>query len=197
MNTNPPDRHGPHRNLPEACSRSGTNQTQSATPCITTLFVYGTLKSGQWNHDRYCHGAIRIESSTVIGRLYQLPQGYPALVIPEVHILAQGTADPLADAVTQARFAATVDPSSHPSQPLGDWGLILGELITFTDPLRALPPIDRLEGFRPGLGPSYYQRVLVPAWSGGRVHCAWTYVMPGVSRHSLLPDGVWPTDGNV
>lgn len=190
MNTDPLDRHEPHRNLPVACARSGAEKTQSATPCITA-FVYGTLKSGQRNHERYCRGAIRIEPATVIGRLYQLPQGYPALVISEEDILAQGTADPLADAANQSRFAATLEHSSQSSRPVGEWGLVHGELITLADPQRDLPPIDRLEGFRPGLDPSYYQRVLVLAWSGGRAHCAWTYVMPGASRRRPLPDGFW------
>ncbi|MDD2388424.1 MAG: hypothetical protein PHP23_01640 [Desulfobacterales bacterium] len=35
-------------------------------------------------------------------------------------------------------------------------------MVTFTDPLRDLTPIDRLEGFRPD-GLSMYQRVMVAA----------------------------------
>lgn len=41
------------------------------------------------------------------------------------------------------------------SRPTGDWDLIHGELVTFTDPQRDLPPIDRLKGFRSG-GHSMY-----------------------------------------
>jgi hypothetical protein len=52
-------------------------------------------------------------------------------------------------------------------RPEGDWGLIEGELMTFPDPLRDLPPIDRLEGFRPA-GHSLYRRVLVEVRCGDR-----------------------------
>jgi len=36
------------------------------------LFVYGTLKKGYWNHDRFYTRAISIEAATTWGRLYQL-----------------------------------------------------------------------------------------------------------------------------
>ena len=65
------------------------------------LFVYGTLKKGFWNFDRFCTRAISIEPATIWGRLYQLPAGFPALEVPESSILATGTADPLADTRTQ------------------------------------------------------------------------------------------------
>jgi hypothetical protein len=32
------------------------------------------------------------------------------------------------------------------NRPEGDWDLIHGELLNFTNPVRDLPPIDRLEG---------------------------------------------------
>jgi len=61
-------------------------------------------------------------------------------------------------------------------RPTGDWDLIHGELVTFTDPQRNLPPIDLLEGFRPG-GQSMYQRVMVPAARGSIACAVWTYTM--------------------
>jgi hypothetical protein len=61
-------------------------------------------------------------------------------------------------------------------RPTGDWDLIHGELVTFTDPQRDLPPIDRLEGFRPG-GHSMYQRVMVAVQAGSRPYAVWTYTM--------------------
>ncbi|OPZ47373.1 MAG: hypothetical protein BWY92_01799 [Firmicutes bacterium ADurb.BinA052] len=61
-------------------------------------------------------------------------------------------------------------------RPTGDWDLIHGELVTFTGPLRDLPPIDRLEGFRPG-GHSMYQRVMVAAARGSIACAVWTYTM--------------------
>jgi gamma-glutamylcyclotransferase (GGCT)/AIG2-like uncharacterized protein YtfP len=44
------------------------------------VFVYGTLKPGQANYDRYCAGKI-IEATEAIayGQLFDLPLGYPAM----------------------------------------------------------------------------------------------------------------------
>jgi gamma-glutamylcyclotransferase (GGCT)/AIG2-like uncharacterized protein YtfP len=39
---------------------------------ILRLFVYGTLKRGYWNHQRFCAQARSIEPAVVWGRLYHL-----------------------------------------------------------------------------------------------------------------------------
>ncbi len=57
-----------------------------------------------------------------------------------------------------------------------DWNLIHGEPVTFTDPKRDPPPIDRLEGFRPGER-SIYRRVTVAALKGSTACAVWTYIM--------------------
>jgi len=31
---------------------------------VIRLFVYGTLKRGGWNHDRFCRNAVTIETAT-------------------------------------------------------------------------------------------------------------------------------------
>lgn len=165
------------------------NDTASLT---MSLFVYGTLKSGFWNHDRFCRNAIDIQPATTWGRIYLLPVGYPALEVPESAILAHGTADPLADATTQARLAAHAPQHAANRPPSGDWDLIHGELITFPDPLRDLPPIDRLEGFHIGQD-SLYERVLVPARTPNGAIRAWLYVS---GRHltgsgERLRNGLW------
>lgn len=142
-----------------------------------TCFVYGTLKRGFWNHDRFCRNAIDIRPATTWGRLYLLPAGYPALEVPESAILAHGTADPLADAATQARLAAHAPQHAVNHPPPGDWDLIHGELVTFPDPARDLPPIDRLEGFEPERSICMYRRILVPILPAGReILYAWSYV---------------------
>ncbi|HEB77224.1 MAG TPA: gamma-glutamylcyclotransferase [Methylothermaceae bacterium] len=160
------------------------------TTGILRIFVYGTLKRGYWNHDRFCRGAISIEQATVWGRLYHLPAGFPALEIPESSILAHGTADPLTDALTQQRITAETITTIDMSRPSGDWDRIHGEIITFAAPDRVLPPIDRLEGFRPD-GRSMYRRVLVPAWNQAVVCLAWVYSMDVGSHGQRLADGVW------
>ena len=152
-----------------------------------SVFVYGTLKRGQWNHDRFCRNAIDIRPATIVGRLYLLPAGFPAVVIPEDTILAHGTADPLADARTQAEFAArgVTMPEAE-----GDWDIVHGELITFPDPARDLPPIDRLEGFRPD-GHGLYRRALVAARAGEHAETVWVYHMARIGRGRQVQGGSW------
>ena len=151
-------------------------------------FVYGTLKRGQWNHDRFCRNAVDIRPATIVGRLYRLPAGFPAVVIPAEAILAHGTADPAADARTQAEINARAVAALPEFD--GDWGLAHGEVITFTDPARDLPPLDRLEGFRPD-GCGLYRRALVPARAGGTGMAVWVYHMPEVRRGWLISGGGW------
>ncbi len=155
-----------------------------------SVFVYGTLKRGFANHDRFCRTAIDIQPATVWGRLYDLG-AYPALEVPEESILAHGTTDPLADAATQARHAAHMRACGSNAPPPGDWDLIHGELITFPDPARHLPPLDYLEGFRPG-GTSLYQRVLIPTQRGPRLFLVWVYVLGDSLDGQVLSEGKWP-----
>jgi hypothetical protein len=68
---------------------------------LLRLFVYGTLKRGGRYHQRFCTGARTIERASTCGRLRTLPAGYPMLDVPRSSILADGTADPIADLATQ------------------------------------------------------------------------------------------------
>ena len=151
---------------------------------ILRLFVYGTLKQGCWNHQRFCAQARSIEPAVVWGRLYHLHAGFPALEVPEGLILARATADPLAD----ARRQQEIDIPRF-GRPTGDWDLIHGELVTFTDPQRDLPPIDRLEGFRP-CGHSMYQRVMVAAECRNASIAVWIYRMARVTNGERI-DQEW------
>jgi gamma-glutamylcyclotransferase (GGCT)/AIG2-like uncharacterized protein YtfP len=153
-----------------------------------SVLVYGTLKRGQWNHDRFCRHALDIRPASTVGRLYDLPAGFPALEVPDEAILAIGTGDPLADAETQARVAARdlVMPELE-----GDWDVVHGELITFADATRDLPPLDRLEGFRPD-GHGLYRRALVATRANTGVEASWVYHMARVRQGQRLRGGVWP-----
>ena len=93
------------------------------TSPVLRLFVYGTLKRGYPNHDRFCQGALEIREAQVRGRLYEGP-GFPALEVPDEDILACGTADPLADVATQARLSAQLgsSPNRSPKAPQGATG---------------------------------------------------------------------------
>ncbi len=126
---------------------------------MISIFVYGTLKQGYCNHERYCKTAVSIEPAWVWGRLYHLPAGYPGMEIPETGILSRGTGNPIADEQTQN---TTIIPLAAMNKPAGDWDKIHGELITFANPELDLPPIDRLEGFPPPAAGAYMSECWPP-----------------------------------
>ncbi|GAB6094071.1 gamma-glutamylcyclotransferase [Desulfatiferula olefinivorans] len=158
-----------------------TEPSKANTNGMLKLFVYGTLKRGFWNHDRYCRGVLTVEDALVRGRLFETSSGIPVLQVPEEDILSVGTTNPLADVATQAHVTARMSnpeptPDRFPKNVTGaPWGPVYGELLTFDDPETRLPAIDRLEGFHPG-GPCLYRRVLVPVQVNGAVLPAWLYV---------------------
>ena len=148
------------------------------------IFFYGTLKRGRRNH-HYCGGALQVREATVEGTLYDLPEGYPALVVPGRNILDVGTADPLRDA--EARRDPGQLPAPEPEGPV-----VFGELYVFDDPEKGLPAIDHLEGFVTGDPTSPYRRVLIPARTDdGATVLAWAYIVRE-ARGMHLPGGRWP-----
>jgi gamma-glutamylcyclotransferase (GGCT)/AIG2-like uncharacterized protein YtfP len=163
------------------------------------LFVYGTLKRGFWNHDRFCRGVVTVEDALVRGRLFETSSGIPVLQVPEEDILAVGTTKPLADVATQAHVTARMPspeptPDRLPKKGTGaPWAPVYGELLTFDDPETRLPSIDRLEGFHPGC-PCLYRRVLVSAQANGTELPAWLYVGedPISRRFTPLGGSRWP-----
>lgn len=147
------------------------------------VFVYGTLKRGERNHDGFCSGALRVSYATVGGRLYDLPFGFPALVVSAESILDVGTTDYLADAEKQRAPVPTATPI--------DGDIVNGELFTFDDALDRLPALDGLEGFRPDEPKNLYRRVLIPVHVDGGTQLAWAYAIEKPSGEHL-PDGRWP-----
>ena len=132
------------------------------------LFVYGTLKHGERNHDRFCRDATTVKRAAVRGRLYDLPFGFPALVVPGEDVRAVGTMDYLADAELTRGVPARA------REDFPGWDTVHGELLTFSDGEDRLPKIDGLEGYVPGEG-EFYVRVLVPVALVGGTVLAWTY----------------------
>jgi len=153
------------------------------TPAVR-VFVYGTLKRGGRYH-AYCRGGEMIAEARVEGLLYDLPEGYPAIVVPEASVFAVGTADPAADA-REERELGRRGPA-EPGEPT-----VRGELYAFGDPEARFPALDALEEFVPGDPASPYRRVLVPVRpDGGSVTLAWAYAARRpAGRH--LPGGLWP-----
>ena len=154
-------------------------------PTRLNVFVYGTLKRGERNHQRLCRGVLAVREATVRGRLYELSYGVPALVVPEEDVLAMGTTDYSADAKTQNR--AQSEPQESSFGPT-----VHGELFAFDDPEERLPALDGLEGFNPGED-SRYERVLISATLSetGEAVPTWAYIIETPSGVHL-PGGIWP-----
>jgi gamma-glutamylcyclotransferase (GGCT)/AIG2-like uncharacterized protein YtfP len=149
------------------------------------MFFYGTLKRGERNHERFCGGALSVEEGAVRGDVYDLPFGYPALVVPGESIHAFGTGDFARDAEEQRRLG-------RGPVPLLEGPRVFGEIFAFDDPESRLPALDRLEGFDPADASSHYRRVLLPVETNeGPVLLAWAYVVEE-SAGSHLPGGKWP-----
>jgi gamma-glutamylcyclotransferase (GGCT)/AIG2-like uncharacterized protein YtfP len=149
------------------------------------MFFYGTLKRGERNHERFCGGALRVEEGAVRGEVYDLPFGYPALVVPGESIHAFGTGDFARDAEEQWRL-------SRGPVHLMEGPRVFGEIFAFDDAEPRLPALDRLEGFDPTDAYSHYRRVLLPVETNeGSGLLAWAYVVEE-SSGTHLPGGRWP-----
>ena len=93
-------------------------QSEIPNPQLLRLFVYGTLKRGFWNHDRFCRGVLTVEDAVVRGRLFETSSGIPVLEVPEEDILAVGTTNPLVVLATQAHVPARMSsPAPTPDRP--------------------------------------------------------------------------------
>lgn len=129
---------------------------------------------------------ISVQEATVRGLLYELPFGFPALIVPEPNVRAIGTTNYLADA--KAGRYKEIEGSEIPSS----WDIVWGELLVLEDPEEHLPMLDDLEAFRPGKK-SLYRRVLVPITllQTGVTVPAWAYTIESASG-LYLPGGYWP-----
>jgi len=62
------------------------------------VFVYGTLKPGEINYQRYCtNQVVEAQKATTLGQLFALPMGYPAMTMGKelVHGYLLSFAEPL------------------------------------------------------------------------------------------------------
>ncbi|MHC1729687.1 MAG: gamma-glutamylcyclotransferase [Syntrophobacteraceae bacterium] len=163
------------------------------------VFVYGTLKKGFSNHDRYCSGLLQAEPASVRGRLFKLTPTVPVMLIPEEDVLAYGTTNICADLETQEKFESAFkrQEAEQTRTEKGSWRCIQGDLLIFGDPEKRLPLLDELEEFHPG-GSSTYLRVLVSTvLREGSRSCAWTYIA-GFNTEKLdeYDAGEWFPDGD-
>jgi hypothetical protein len=94
---------------------------------------------------------------------------------------------PLADARTEAEVSAR---GVAVPEIEGDWNTLPGELVAFPDPVRALSPIDRLEGFRPETE-RLYHRARVTAKDSARKLPGWAYHIADRLVGQRLQGGCW------
>ena len=140
------------------------------------LFTYGTLQRHGRYHQEFAADFIHCTAATTWGRLYQLPAGYPMLVVPGSIILAKGSLDVQAD--LELPLSHTNPPSAPPPPPIPDnWFRIRGELLTFNADATKMARLDELEGFAPTSN-RLYDRVLLLVDVHGTQQPAWTYVAP-------------------
>ena len=160
---------------------------------MLTLFVYGSLKRGQQNFDRYCSGYRQALAASVVGRLYRQADGYPMLVVPAENIQAVGTVDGLADTELLGHQNDS-SPCGEPTLPTGDWQWITGDLLQYEDDWsQRLRRLDRLEDFYPDQASLYYRAIIAARTEQGPCW-VWAYVAPA----GVLPTGAtrmgtsWP-----
>lgn len=156
---------------------------------LVSVFVYGSLKRGQVNHAR-CDGYLGAREASVPGRLWTLPEGWPALEVTPGLRLALGSLDYAEDAALSRPYTRAV----HAPTPAAPLRWITGEVLTFDDPEARLPALDRFEGYDAD-GHSLYERWLVPVrFADGRWMAAWTYLAPDPVPAAWRPfdQAAWP-----
>lgn len=136
---------------------------------MNRVFVYGTLRPGQRYHKRIERFIVRAEPAFVTGRLYHLPQGYPALVL-------------------ERDIGCKLNS-----------GCVAGDLLEFESLEAVLPILDELEDYYGAGDPrNLYERVTVSARTKrGSRFSAMVYVFAGnqlnwLERHAIpVPEGDW------
>ncbi|HLP06877.1 MAG TPA: gamma-glutamylcyclotransferase family protein [Opitutaceae bacterium] len=155
----------------------------------TRLFAYGTLKRGSPMHGQLCRGVCSVERAQLWGRLYELPSGCPALILPEAARLAEAS---LAAAEDHARLEAALHAPATAFSRDG-WRPVVGQLITLADYRTAWPTLDAWEDASPDR-PLLFRRTLVRVErDNGLPITAWAYVVPRLPDGSReLMNGEWP-----
>lgn len=81
------------------------------------IFVYGTLKPGEINYQRYCAGkALMVRQAIAFGQLYDLPFGYPAMTFGKDRV--QGFVLSFADVEILSHLDVLED--YNPQRPIED-----------------------------------------------------------------------------
>ena len=153
------------------------------------LFVYGTLKRGFANHERFCASAVQIRTAQIRGRLFETPWGHPVVALPAGEILARGSADHELDGSRQRALAMEPAPPKHLPGQEKSFGWVQGELLDFSNPHGWLVALDHFEEFDPVGGGSRFERVLVLAYLDESISIpAWVYAGAGILSGHAFPE---------
>lgn len=125
---------------------------------------------------------LSVRPARTSGSLYDLPFGFPGLVVARESVRAVGTKDYATDARRQREGKG--------AGPMSTGSIVHGELLTFDDPVERLPALDALEGYAPGEA-SLYGRVLLPVQVEDETLLAWAYALTRPAG-THLPGGRWP-----
>lgn len=163
----------------------------------TSLFVYGSLRHDQPEHQRYCRGVTGRQPARIRGRLFRIPEGWRLAVVPSAAMLAHATSDPAAD--ERRRAAISTESIAHAFLAVAGepWSWIEGELLTFQDAAKAWPPVDSWEGFVPGEAGVYTRSVIPVQVDDGvaaNIVSTWAYVAPVIPAGSveITPEAAQP-----
>lgn len=143
----------------------------------TLLFVYGTLMTGRSAHEQYAQPAERLGEACLPGLLFNLPGGYPGVVVSPEQVLTD-----------TACGSSVLLNCRHPQQEAVP--LVHGELLRLLKPIEQLPRLDRYEDAAAD-GSGEYRRVLAAVWSGGEWKAAWIYCLTTLPSGRPMVDGRW------
>lgn len=151
------------------------------------LFVYGTLKVGEWNHTRMFGGTDikAVEGATINGLLYDM--GFPALQIDPNQVRLEGTRD-YKDDVKAQDIAVGKELNITLKEISGELFHIPDESILYS--------LDMLEGFVPGSkhnanGYPYKRFLMEVKLKDGSITSAWVYAAPEALKVPLYPGTNW------
>jgi gamma-glutamylcyclotransferase (GGCT)/AIG2-like uncharacterized protein YtfP len=153
------------------------------------VFVYGSLKADQYNHDRHFPSDRAVKQATIKGRLYN--QGsFPGLWLEPKAILAKGELNTIKAHSQQLVHMRILPLITDPIE--GD--VVHGELISFED-TKWLAQLDQLEGYW-DKNPKFnlYSRVLTEVNTKDGIESAFVYIMDEsrLKFDKYIPTGIWP-----
>ena len=134
------------------------------------VFVYGTLKTGFGNHNKFCMSAFMIKDAVLDGTLYNM--GLPYVTVPKENQFCIGSMDYKRDCQMLQKLHLELEQTQLTIEPeIG----VQGELLFFDD-WNNLTNIDALEGFRGKDSQNHYTRVLTTCWMNGIEEPCFVYV---------------------